>query len=90
MYECMANMTPLVATDVGNIGEILSHPDTVWLVPRRDPEALGAAICALLEDPDRRAAMASRAHDRLASHGIEAVAARFGALYAELLQTKSG
>ena len=59
--ECLANRTPLVATAVGGLPDLLDHGTTGLLVAPRDPAALSQAILALLRDPDRRAAMASAA-----------------------------
>jgi glycosyltransferase involved in cell wall biosynthesis len=86
MLECMANGTPLVATDVGGIRDVLEPGRSVSLVPRRDPPALAAAIEALLRDPARRAEMACEAAERLPMYRIDRVAAEFGALYERLLE----
>ncbi|MBD3235649.1 MAG: glycosyltransferase [Candidatus Eisenbacteria bacterium] len=55
--------TPVAATRVGGIPELVRHRETGLLVPPRDPSALAAAIGALLHDPDlgRRMSLAGRA-----------------------------
>lgn len=84
-FECMAHRTPLVATDVGGIRDVLEPGRNVVLVPPRNPIALAAEIAALLEDPGRRRALASAAHERLADFTMERIATRFVALYQRLL-----
>jgi starch synthase len=58
-------------------------------VPPRDPAALAATIDRLLADPGERAALAAAAAARLAGFEVEAVAERFGALYEDLLCSRS-
>lgn len=81
VFECMANGTPLVATAVGGVPDVVEHERTGLLVRRRDPEALAHGLISLLTDPSRRAMMAAAARDGLRRYTIEAVAARFAALY---------
>ena len=84
--ECMANHTPLVATAVGGLREIVDHGRTGLLVPRRDPAALAEAIADLLSDPARRERMATAAEERMSEFTIDAVAARFAELYERLVR----
>lgn len=84
VFECMASDTPLVATRVGGIPDVVEDGRTGVLVPRRDPEALSRALTELLLDPVRRRDMAHAAHDRLGNFTMTATAARFEALYESL------
>jgi glycosyltransferase involved in cell wall biosynthesis len=86
-FECMAERTPLVATDVGGLCDIFD--DGALLVPRRDPQAMSDALARLLADPDRRRAMAEAAHERLAEFRIERAVERVGELYDQLLARKT-
>lgn len=83
-FECMATDTPLVATAVGGLPDIVENGRTGLLVPRRDPKALADGLASLLADPERRAAIASAARDRLPQFTIDATAARFAELYETL------
>ena len=83
--ECMAHGTPLVSTDVGNVGSLLGDGHGVVIVPRRDPSALAGALESLLHDPARRAAQAAAAAKRLPRYEIANVAAEFGELYERLV-----
>jgi glycosyltransferase involved in cell wall biosynthesis len=87
--ECMAHMTPLVSTDVGNISELLGEGQGVVTVPRRDPQAMAHALAALLRDPERRAAQASAAAERLPPYEIDNVTREFIELYDRLFEAAS-
>ena len=50
VVEAMAMETPVVATAVGGTKELIEHGVHGLLVPRRDPEAMEAAIEATLDD----------------------------------------
>lgn len=84
--ECMAHRTPLVATDVGGIRDILVENESVLLAPRRDPSALARQIERALLEPERRDALAAAAHARLGELTIDRIADRFEALYERLLE----
>jgi glycosyltransferase involved in cell wall biosynthesis len=86
-FECMAAGTPLVATDVGGLRDMVEHGRSALLVPPRDPRALAAALDGLLDDPARGAALAAGASERLRRYEIAPVAARFADLYDRLLET---
>jgi glycosyltransferase involved in cell wall biosynthesis len=87
-FECMAAGTPLVATAVGGLPDLLGDGRSAVLVPRRDPAALATAIERLLSAPDERRALAGAAARRLEHYGIDAVAGRFARLYGELLERR--
>ncbi|MEO8276003.1 MAG: glycosyltransferase family 4 protein [Thermoanaerobaculia bacterium] len=52
VLEAMRSATPVVASRVSGIPEVVSDPDTGWLVPPEDPPALAAALSQVLEMPD--------------------------------------
>lgn len=54
--EALRRGVPLVATAVGGVPEVVG--EAAVLVPYGKPAALGSAVNALLDDPDRRAALA--------------------------------
>ena len=83
-YECIANGTPLVTTDVGGLADVIEDGVTGRLVAPRDPDGLAAALVALLTDPDRRRTMALAAAARAPEMTIEAVSRRFADLYETL------
>jgi glycosyltransferase involved in cell wall biosynthesis len=69
VLEAQAAGVPVVATPVGAIPETVVDGETGLLVPPRDPAALAAAVCRLLDD----AALA----DRLAAEARRRVRARY-------------
>jgi glycosyltransferase involved in cell wall biosynthesis len=84
-YECITNRTPLVATAVGGLLDIVDDGRTGRLVPPRDPSALASAIVELLTDPARREQMASAAAENIEEFTIGTAARRFASLYEELV-----
>jgi glycosyltransferase involved in cell wall biosynthesis len=53
--EAMASGCPVVASDVGGIGDLVKDNETGLLVPQKDPRALALAICRVLADETLRA-----------------------------------
>lgn len=54
LFEYMAMGKGIVASNLDQIGEVLSHDHTAWLVPPGDPEALAQGLRLLIADPARR------------------------------------
>jgi glycosyltransferase involved in cell wall biosynthesis len=54
LMEALVLGIPVVATDVGGTGEIVTDGRDAVLVPPGDPERLAAALIALVGDPERR------------------------------------
>jgi glycosyltransferase involved in cell wall biosynthesis len=52
VLEAAAVGVPIVATQVGGMGDVLVHGKNALLVPPRHPEALTTAISTVLSDPD--------------------------------------
>jgi glycosyltransferase involved in cell wall biosynthesis len=57
----MAAGLPVVATNVGAVGEAVCDGETGLLVPPGDVRTLSAALAALMQDPSRRQSMGLRA-----------------------------
>lgn len=68
VLEAMALGKPVVATEGGGPSEIITAPDLGVLVPPEDPGAMARAVLALLDDPDRRCAIGTRAAAHVAAH----------------------
>jgi glycosyltransferase involved in cell wall biosynthesis len=86
VLEAMVAGTPLVATAVGGIPEVLADGVRGVLVPPRDPGRLAAAIAEALDDPPAARARADAAR-RYASDqlSLEAMLRAVEAVYAAVL-----
>ncbi len=60
-FEALASGNAIVSTDADGLTDILENQRTAWIVPKRDANALAAAIVYAMEHPDERLAMAGRA-----------------------------
>ena len=61
LFEYMAMGKGIVASKLEQIGEILSHGKTAWLVTPGDPSELAEAILVLAQDAELRGAMGAAA-----------------------------
>jgi glycosyltransferase involved in cell wall biosynthesis len=61
LFEYMAMGKGIVASNLEQIGEVLEHRRTAWLVPPNDVGALAVALRRLVGDPDLRAALGAAA-----------------------------
>jgi glycosyltransferase involved in cell wall biosynthesis len=64
LFEYMAMGKPIVASDLDQIGEVLEHDRTAWLVAPGDPDALAIGIETLVDDRERGARLGAAARDR--------------------------
>jgi glycosyltransferase involved in cell wall biosynthesis len=92
LVEAMAAGCACVASEVGPIPEVMRHGVDGWLVRPGDPEALAAAVNELLDDPARRASLATAARESaLARFRPEPAARALAALYVSMVeQVKTG
>lgn len=65
LMEAMACGVPCISTPVSGIPELIEHGTSGVLVDEGDPEALAAAIGALLSEPERARRLASAARQRI-------------------------
>ena len=81
LMEAQAFGVPVVSTDISGIPELVSHGETGWLVPEKDPGALAAALRTLFGDADLRGRLAQAGAERVrrefsSEPGIDFIAAR--------------
>jgi glycosyltransferase involved in cell wall biosynthesis len=62
--EALAHGVPCIGCNSRATSEVILDGIEGLLVPRRDPEALADAVCTLLRDPDRLAAMGTHGRKR--------------------------
>ncbi len=85
VMEYMAAGKPIVATRVGGTVDLIDSGVHGVLVERRDPEAMAAALLALLGDPTRKESLGRNARARFqAEFTMEIALKRFETLYEEL------
>jgi glycosyltransferase involved in cell wall biosynthesis len=63
LFEYMAMGKSIVASNLDQIGEVLDHGRTAWLVPPGDPDALAAGLAALIADAGLRQRLGHAARD---------------------------
>lgn len=86
VLEAMMSALPVVASNVGGIGEAVVHDRTGLLVPPRDPAALAAALRRLLEDAALRRRLGAAGRDRALGHFTsEHMLTKTAALYDRVL-----
>jgi glycosyltransferase involved in cell wall biosynthesis len=86
LLEAMAAGTPIVATRVGGVAEVVADGATGLLVAPEDPSALAAGVLALLRDPARARAMGAAGRRRLETEfAPERMSAETAAIYEQVL-----
>ncbi len=86
VIESMAAGLPMIVTKVGGNAEAVRDGVDGFVVPAKNPAALGVALVDLLSDPPRAKAMGTSGAARARQHfSIEACVARYEAVYRALL-----
>jgi glycosyltransferase involved in cell wall biosynthesis len=86
VLEAMSLGRPIVASDVGGIGEALSADESGVIVPARDSGALGGALVALLDDEERAHGLGQAALERVSSlFSLEAMIDGLASVYDEIV-----
>ncbi|MBW7865277.1 MAG: glycosyltransferase family 4 protein [Candidatus Hydrogenedens sp.] len=85
LIEAAASGTPVIASNVGGVPEVVVPGETGLLVPPGDPNALARALQEL-EEPETRACMGAAAHVRWAAHfTLQRMAQEMAAVYVAAL-----
>ena len=86
ILEAMSLARPIVASDVGGIGEALVDGVSGVLVPARNDTILAEALLAMLDDPARRAQLGAMALRRVGEQFTQAsMVDRLVSVYDELV-----
>lgn len=85
ILEAMSLELPIVASDVGGVGEALVHGSSGLLVAPRDASALARALNDLLAHPDRMARLGAAASERVRRQfSLTATIGRMAEVYSEV------
>jgi D-inositol-3-phosphate glycosyltransferase len=82
--EAMASGTPIIASDIGSLREIISDGKDGLLFKSGDAEALSAAICTMYRDPGLREKLSQAALKRVREYDWDKIAERYISLYKSL------
>lgn len=86
VLEAMSLARPIVASDVGGVGEAVIDGDSGLLVPARDSGALAGALIELLDDPARAQRLGEAALSRVSNRfSLEAMIDGLTAVYDEIV-----
>jgi glycosyltransferase involved in cell wall biosynthesis len=90
LLEAAAAALPIVATMVGGNHEVVRNEESGFLVPARDPDALGLAMLRLMRlSAGQRRSMGERGREHVRAHyGLNRVAERWERTYREVLARK--
>jgi glycosyltransferase involved in cell wall biosynthesis len=90
VMEALASATPVVATEVGGVSELVERGRSGYLVPPRNAPALSTAMQQLMMLPmDVRRSMGLTGRERIsANYGLAHMAQRWMGLFEELLARK--
>jgi glycosyltransferase involved in cell wall biosynthesis len=90
ILEAGAAGTPVVATRVGGIPDIVDDGETGLLVPPRSAAELATAVQRLVHSPERRRLMGATARAKVVPHfSLETMVQRIEAIYEELLHANT-
>lgn len=81
IFEAMAAGVPVVATDVGAVGEIFGQTAAGMLVPPSDDDALAQALERLAADPKLRGTAGAAGRERAAAFSLEALVGLYARSY---------
>ena len=86
LLEALVRARPVVASDVGGVGEVMAHDEHGELVPAGDADALADALERIHQRPDRALRLGRAGAERVRLHYTwPAVAEGFEAVYDEVL-----
>jgi len=88
ILEAMSLARPIIASDVGGIGEAIIDGESGVLIPSRDDRGLAQALIGLLEDPSRRALLGDAALRRVRQEFTRSVMIdRLAGVYGEAVRS---
>ncbi|GMA25859.1 GDP-mannose-dependent alpha-(1-2)-phosphatidylinositol mannosyltransferase [Luteimicrobium album] len=89
LVEAMSAGSCVVASDLGAFRRVLDDGRAGVLFPVEDPEGLGRAVVAVLEDPERRATLVAHAHEWVRQYDWSTVTGQVLAVYDMVLAAQA-
>ena len=86
LLEAMAAGAPIVASDIPGYRAVVTHGSEGLLVPPQDPQALAAAICLLLRNPELRANMRESGRQKAERYDWPRVSEQVLSYYEEIIE----
>jgi len=87
--ESMSCMTPVIASDIGGLPEVISHGEDGFLLPVGDVDGMAAAAVSLLQDTQRMADFKIRARQKAISlFDMHTIVPQYEQYYKQLLSQK--
>ncbi len=87
--EALSAGTPVIASAVNGVLDILQHERNAWVIPPRDVDAFVSAIMDALHHPEKGKTFVDRAKTLLDEFDIDAMVRQQEKLYLSLLQSKN-
>lgn len=84
--EAMQAGTPVIATDVGGIGDVIQHEQTGLLVAESSPEQIASSVLRLTEDKELESALVKRARNLAQSLTSKGAAKKFVSIFDSCIQ----
>jgi glycosyltransferase involved in cell wall biosynthesis len=81
VFEALAMGKPIVATDADGLLDVLTNEKDALIVPKRNSDALAAAIVRMIDTPELRADLSVRARLTGRHYGIDAFVRKMERLY---------
>ena len=85
VFEAMATGTPVVATTVDGVEEVIEDGATGMLVPPKDAASIAEAVTDLLTNPDRARLLSERAEQAVKQYDVRTSMRRIENLYETVL-----
>ena len=89
ILEALASGTPIVASTVGGIPEVLVHERNALLIPPKDVDALTDALARLLGDTSAREKMSAANREAARAFEVTGVVASMRTVYRRVLGTQA-